>query len=187
MNACPEAMCLRDNKSHFHRTPLEIAQRYWPNDEITNVLKLALRSYLPYRVQHCVRLCVQRLFLTPMLANDSKDKAHTDQENPPTLKPFDKKDRRSAGLSPRSWFVASVLGYALQREMKGLALHIISFVGCGAKLEPKNRARKRKRKTKPKKRWTNIQTEEQSHASRRSTICSSNTRWSYCGFIIELS
>ena len=149
LNACPEAMCLRDDKAHFRRTPLEIAQRYWKDDEITRILKAALQSYLPHRIQFCVHLCAQRLFVRPICSVDSNDKTKTTDQHPRValLKPFDKKDRRTAGLSPRSWFVASVLGYALQREMKGVAQHIISFVGCGAKLEPKHK-KKRKRKSK---------------------------------------
>lgn len=148
LNACPEAMCLRDDKAHFRRTPLEIAQRYWKDDEITRMLKAALKIFLPYRIQFCVHLCVQRLFVTPDNSMDSRnDTTTTDPPRAALLKPFDKKDRRTAGLSPRSWFVASVLGYAIQREMKGVAQNIISFVGRGAKLEPKQK-KKRKRKAK---------------------------------------
>ncbi len=144
LGACPEAMCLRDNKSHFSRTPLEIAQRYWPDDEITNILKSSLQTYLPYRLRIYVQLCAERLFLHQEgVSQDAKEATKTSQRY--ALKPFDKQDRRIAGLAPRSWFVASVLGYALQREMKGLALRILSFVGCGAKLESKKR-KERKQK-----------------------------------------
>ncbi len=166
LGTCPEAMCRRDNKSHFSRTPLEIAQRYWPDDEITKILKSSLDTYLPYRLRICVRLSAERLFLSPSednckkankmsnntsakLANTAaKALSQTPSEARRSLKPFDKKDRRIASLTPRSWFVASVLGYALQREMKGLALRILSFVGCGAKLESKN-GKKKKRKSRP--------------------------------------
>jgi hypothetical protein len=157
-------MCLRDKKSHFSRTPLEIAHRYWPDDEITKILNSSLDTYLPYRLRVCVRLCAEKLFLLPhgksgkicnanhraksaVTSNTSKEATTTQTplEAKQTLKPFDKKDRRIAGLAPRPWFVASVLGYALQREMKGLALHITSFVGCGAKLETKRRSKKKKK------------------------------------------
>ena len=149
LGACPEAMCLRDNKSHFSRTPLEIAQRYWPDDEITKILKSSLETYLPYRLRICAQLCAERLFLLqgdsrePPKVENAKEATKTSHRH--ALKPFDKKDRRIAGIAPRPWFVASVLGYALQREMKGLALRILSFVGCGAKLESKKR-KKRKQK-----------------------------------------
>ena len=162
LDACPEAMCLRDNKSHFSRTPLEIAQRYWPDDEITTILKSSLETYLPYRVRFCVRLCAERLFLKPCATatidsmRDSKTMDTTNQTlseaSLVVLKPFDKKDRRIAGLAPRPWFVMSVLGYALQREMKGLALCVLSFAGCGAKLETKNRRKTKKGKSRPAKR-----------------------------------
>ena len=173
LGACPEAMCRRDSKSHFSRTPLGIAQRYWSDDEITKILKSSLDTYLPYRLRICVRLCAERLFLLPGDDNCKKAKkmgnhtstklantrakastaterstSQTPLEARRSLKPFDKKDRRIAGLAPRPWFVASVLGYALQREMKGLALRILSFVGCGAKLESK-KGKKKKRKLRP--------------------------------------
>jgi hypothetical protein len=158
LEAYPDAMCLRDNKSHLSRTPLEIAQRYWPDDEITKILKSSLETYLPYRIRVCVRLCVEQLFVLPRdkriktrnVTNSDTSKDDTPPQNTferkhTTLKPFDKKDRKIAGLAPRPWFAASVLGYALQREMKGLALQIASFMGYGAKLETTRRFQKRNR------------------------------------------
>jgi hypothetical protein len=151
LEACPEALCKRDDKSHFSRTPLEIAQRYWPDDEITRILESALASFLPHRLQTWVRLCAERLFVSPHWSangGDSKPAAAITRDAPleerRALRPFDKKDRRLAGLAPRPWFVASVLGYALQREMKDLALQIVSFVGCGSRLESTKRRKKRK-------------------------------------------
>lgn len=132
--AYPEAMCLRDDKAHDRRTPLEISQRYWPNDPMTTSLREMLSTYLPYRLRLSVRLCVYRHFVTD---------AQT---------PFDKAHRKETGLTPRAWFVASVIGYALQREMKSLAMHIISFIGNKAKIDANTRTRCRSGQSRSKKR-----------------------------------
>ena len=123
--AYPEAMCLRDNRSHGQRTPLEISLRYWPEDAMTTTLKEMLDTYVPYRLRLSVHLCIYRHFITD---------ART---------PFDKADRKAARLTPRAWFVASVIGYALQREMKNLAMHIISFIGNKAKIDATSTPRTR--------------------------------------------
>jgi hypothetical protein len=47
--------------------------------------------------------------------------------------------------------VASIIGYALQREMKSLARHIISFVGKKAKVDGMRSAPKRKANSKAEK------------------------------------
>ena len=132
MMAYPEAMCLRDDKSHGRRTPLDIAERYWKDDAITGILRSSLETYLPFRLRLSVHLCIHRHFVT--------DKRT----------PFDKADRKETGLTPRAWFVASIIGYALQREMKSLARHIISFVGKKAKIDGMRSAAKRKANTKTK-------------------------------------
>mmetsp|Transcript_2051 Transcript_2051/g.3704 ORF Transcript_2051/g.3704 Transcript_2051/m.3704 type:complete len:303 (+) Transcript_2051:412-1320(+) len=134
MRANPEALCQRDNASHGSRTPREISERYWPDSAGTTRLQRWTVNYLPHRLRRTLHLCVHRHFVT---------NAQT---------PFDNADRRASGLAPRPWFVASVMGYALQREMTELALHILSFIGKGAKVgalksEKKRGAKRRKRHT----------------------------------------
>ena len=128
MMAYPEAMCLRDDKSHGRRTPLDIAERYWKDDAITGLLRSSLETYLPFRLRFCLHSCIYRHFVTDRRT------------------PFDRADRKETGLTPRAWFVASIIGFALQREMKSLANNIISFVGRGAKIDGMRSAPKRKRK-----------------------------------------
>jgi hypothetical protein len=126
--AHPESLCLRDRDTRHHsaRTPLELAKRYWPEKRITSVLQRITETYLPYRVQFTIHLSVYRHYVTDNRA------------------PFDKMDRKRAGMSPRPWFVASVLGYCIQREMKPLLLHILSFVGKGAKVYCAQNTKRRK-------------------------------------------
>jgi hypothetical protein len=121
----PESLCLRDDKAHGTRTPLEIAKHYWPNSVATPLLERWTQNYLPYRLQRTVHLGAHRHFVTSALT------------------PFDKNDRKRAGLAPRPWFVASVIGYSLQREMLGLALRILSFVGKGAKVSAGKKKKKK--------------------------------------------
>ena len=136
INANPECMLLRDNLSHGSRTPYEIAKRYWSDDPITKILKSSLDSYLPYRIQFNVHLCIDRIF---KLSNH-----HADDDARRILTPFNKVDRKNTGLTPRTWFVASVIGYTMSREMNNLALHIISFMGYGARNVGSKNKRKRK-------------------------------------------
>jgi hypothetical protein len=126
--ANPEALCIRDDKPHGCRTPLEISERYWPEAEGTVLLQQWMARYLPYRVSRTMHLCAHRLFVTNGLT------------------PFHGADRKKAALPPRPWFVASILGYALQREMMGLALRILSFVGKGAKIHGGRKRGTRRRK-----------------------------------------
>lgn len=148
LEADPESMCLRDNHSHGSRTPLEIAQRYWPGEKITAILEASEMSYLPHRLRICARMCAKRYFLWPSEDTEINHSRKDDEDRPEVLTPFDKKDRRIAGLAPRPWFVASVIGYALQREMEDLVRRILSFVGYGAKIDAGNRrGKKRKKKT----------------------------------------
>ena len=142
----PESICRRDKPDKGGRTPLELAQRYWPNDPMTQVLQNLQHKYLPIRIQTTVHLCVVRWFASPS-SSSSAAAAASFQQQPP-LTPFDKQHRKEiAKLSPRAWFVASVLGYCLQRELKGLMLHILGFVGHKAQLE-KKATKKRKKNAK---------------------------------------
>jgi hypothetical protein len=138
INANPECMLLKDNASHGSRTPLEIAKRYWSDDPITKILKSSLDSYLPYRIQFNVHLCINRIFKLSQ-HNDADDARNF-------LTPFNKIDRKITGLTPRTWFVASVIGYTMSREMNNLALHIISYMGYGAKKTNKRSKNTKKRR-----------------------------------------
>ena len=146
LHADPESMCLRDNKSHGYRTPLDIAQRYWPEDGITRILKSSIDTYLPYRLRLCVHVCIHRYFLSSTEDNCTSKTTRTGTRKS-LLTPFDKADRRSAGLTPRAWFVASVIGYAMQREMKDLAMRVLSFVGYGAKIDKRICNKRKSRKS----------------------------------------
>jgi len=101
------------------------------------------------------------------------------------LTPFDSKDRRSTIIvnhggknknkliTPKSWFVLSVIGYCMQREMNPLALHIISFIGHGAKGVSKKSSSKKTSKNKKKKgddsgsNQTNMNNENNHHNTKR--------------------
>jgi hypothetical protein len=133
-------MLLKDNVSHGSRAPYEIAKRYWSDDPITMILKSSLDSYLPYRIQFNVHLCINRIFkLSSSLSSSSSSSSSSSDTTNDTRKkqilmtPFIEVDRKIAGLTPRTWFVASVIGYTMSREMNNLALHIISYMGHGAK------------------------------------------------------
>ena len=131
----PEAMCTHDGNQ---KIPLHHAKRKkLQNGKVVRFLKKRLKRYLPQRVRVCVRLCTDRLFLgSPPRNGEEEQETGGTARTPPPLTPFDEDDRRTVGVDPRPWFVASVLGYALQREMKGLAPRVLSFVGCDAELEP---------------------------------------------------
>ena len=124
MMAYPEAMCLRDDKSHGRRTPLDIAERYWKDDAITGLLRSSLETYLPFRLRFFLHSCIYRHFVTDRRT------------------PFDRADRKETGLTPRAWFVASIIGFALQREMKSLAKGFDSRIKDVAKDLKEERDRK---------------------------------------------
>ena len=120
---CPEAMYLPVTyEGSCDRTPLDFLDGQCSNLE--GILKTSLRSYLYDRVRICVYLCVTKLFL--------RKKTRWKIRPRRAWIPFDDVDRRKAGLTPRSWFIASVLGYILQREMKDIALLILSYARCDA-------------------------------------------------------
>jgi hypothetical protein len=128
LRAEPECLCMRDDAGHTGRprtnrrrtfengrTPLDLARRYWPDTEITAILERATADYVPHRVRRAVLLSATRHFVTDRRT------------------PFDKLDRKEAGLTPRPWFVASCLGYALQLatgdETSGVAHCFLSREG----------------------------------------------------------
>jgi hypothetical protein len=63
------------------------------------------------------------------------------------LTPFNKVDRRITGLTPRTWFVASLIGYTMSREMNNLALHIISFMGRCKECRKQKQKKQERQKT----------------------------------------
>ena len=74
--------------------------------------------------------------------------------------PFNEQDRQLHRIRPKPWFVMSVLGDLLQREMKPLLKHILSFVGHNAKVEYDDNSKKRCSKTTTKRKKT-VEDEEE--------------------------
>ena len=127
---CPEAMLLEDKKMHGQRTPQEI-MHYYNRSSISKLeyLERAGKNW----IQHRLRLAVYEAAFYHFAKLQ--------------LTPFDKKDKKVAQVKPRPWFLISVLGFLLQREMKPLVGTILSFLGHGAKFQRKGRrSRKRKRR-----------------------------------------
>lgn len=139
----PEALLMRDKPTQGGRTPIEIMRRYFAGHDGTNrndariqYLEVAMASWISHRVRLSVLLCTNRFF-----GRHSNRTVRT---------PFDKTDRRNANMKPRPWFALSVIGFLLQREMKPIAMKIISYVGGNAKIKAKRMrtiepSRKRKR------------------------------------------
>ena len=61
--------------------------------------------------------------------------------------PFNEQHRIIENVRPKPWFVLSVLGYFLQREMNPLINNLLSFVGRDARLSSKKTRNKRIRST----------------------------------------
>jgi hypothetical protein len=143
----PEALLVRDKKNRGERTPLEILKRYFsrslpgaelnifslfaggaasePDNSRIPSLERMTTSWVSHRVRLVVYLCANRYF------------GATQDQQP--LVPFDKADRRVANIKPKPWFLLSIIGYLVQREMKPLALRIVSYLGSNAKIVPKKR------------------------------------------------
>jgi hypothetical protein len=132
----PEALIVRDKKSQGQRTPLEILKRYFgTNTALTQLdyrkvpfLEIATASWISHRVGLALHLAANRYF--------GRIQRHESR-----LVPFDKGHQKAAGIKPKPWFVLSVIGYLLQREMKPLALNILSYVGGNAKVRGKTNKR----------------------------------------------
>lgn len=144
----PEALFLRDKKNQGERTPIEILKRYFANgpgeanpdyhpieaDRRFIYLEKCAKSWASHRVRLTLHLCARSVFMLP---------SRCETNTQPT--PFSKEDRKVWAIKPKPWFLLSVIGFLLQREMKMLALHIISFVGGNAKQTTSKKERKRKR------------------------------------------
>ena len=126
IRAHPQGLVVTDGPRHGRRTPVEIAQRYWPDAPVARLLERCTTSYRHWECQYTIHLCVNRL-LGGRTAKNSK---------PLSFEPHLQKTRN------KSMLAANIIGYALQREMMGLALHILSF--CGARTTaPRKKKRKR--------------------------------------------
>ncbi|CAJ1961671.1 unnamed protein product [Cylindrotheca closterium] len=134
--ANPEALILRDGKTHGSRTPLEIFKRYhlpkpgnvWHEWAMKKLSFLETTTQL--WTQHRLRLAVYKAVLYWF-----RHKSYS---------PFDKKGRKETGITPKHWFYLSVMGYCLQREMEPLLWRILGFVGGSAQIT-KLTKRKRRR------------------------------------------
>ena len=119
----PEALVLKDTAG---RTPYDILKWYYclgRNDTPKNLQDprlLLLQKLTQSWTQHCLRRsihhCAVHYFVT----------------HPYT--PFDTAHRQQTGMKPKAWFVLSLLGTLLQREMKPLVHHILAFAGGTAKV-----------------------------------------------------
>lgn len=162
VQCCPQALLLRDARSSGHRTPVELFQYYFcggrrthdvvqPPDDggINNATHHHRQEKLEYLhnettrwLQHCLRNTVYQCALRYFSYDNDKNRSG--------LTPFDQKHRKQTKIRPKQWFVLSVLGSLIQREMKPLAWHILGFVGYQA-TEKHNRytSRRRAKRKKP--------------------------------------
>ena len=134
----PEALALKDEAG---RTPLEIYHYYFcsrrnnhtpnPDDPRLKYLERMTHSWTQHRLRLTVHKCLVRYFVTQALT------------------PFDKKHRKETSLTPRPWFVLSVLGTLIQSEMKPLVHRILQYVGGKAKLASAKSRSKKRRKNQP--------------------------------------
>jgi len=164
----PDCLLLHDHRTHGARTPYDIAKRYWGTQDTNTLLLQSLRkSYLPYRIQYHVHLCINRIFnVASSSASTSTATATSTPTATPTSAskltsiaaaaaaaivavPFNPQDRKRMKLKPKIWFVASVIAYTKQRSMETLASHIVSYMGYGSiskRKTTKNQNRKMTRK-----------------------------------------
>lgn len=160
----PEALVLRDKPSHGNRTPLEILKHYYYNDTDESsggrntddktrlhYLEQCTQSWIQHRLRLTIHQCVLRYFAPPLSTARVTSKPQDDQrQGISPLTPFDKNHRKMVNIKPKAWFVLSVLGSLVQREMKPLALHILGFTGGAAKMamaiKKKKNSKQRKRK-----------------------------------------
>jgi hypothetical protein len=152
----PEALLLRDKRNQNQRTPAEILKHYYYNPHRNNdntshpdttkrdYLEGCTTSWRQHRLRLAVHLSVHRYFPSP----SSLDAVPCTLPPPPPLTPFDPHDRKQTHIKPKPWFVLSVLGSLVQREMKPLAVHILGYVGGQARVAQKASKVPRKRQKK---------------------------------------
>jgi hypothetical protein len=131
----PEALIVRDRRTQGSRTPLEIYRRYYTaNEGEATIEKLTfLETSAQSWIQHRLRLSIHASAFHYFRSG--------------TFQPFLEKDRKLVKMKPRPWFVLSILGYLLQRELQPLVVHILTFVGSNAKVHNDSNKKKRKRKS----------------------------------------
>jgi len=162
----PDCLLLHDHRTHGARTPYDIAKRYWGTQDTNTLLLQSLRkSYLPYRIQYHVHLCINRIFNVASSSASTSTATSTPTATPTSASkltsiaaaaaaaivavPFNPQDRKRMKLKPKIWFVASVIAYTKQRSMETLASHIVSYMGYGSiskRKTTKNQNRKMTRK-----------------------------------------
>jgi hypothetical protein len=136
----PEALLLRDKRNQNQRTPCEILKHYYYNPNRhdhtatpadtskPDYLERCTNSWRQHRLRLAVHMSVNRYFSAS--SSPSSDAVSSSAlPKPPTLTPFDPHDRKRTQIKPKPWFVLSVLGSLVQREMKPLAVHILGYVG----------------------------------------------------------
>ncbi|KAL3936728.1 MAG: hypothetical protein SGBAC_008020 [Bacillariaceae sp.] len=149
VTANPEALLLKDNKSHGERTPLQVWQRYHGSSFTQSALKDDCNWDKFAFLSNTTRLWTQQRLRLAIY----KAALHWFRRHEPCLLPFDKKGRKETRttpkncmITPKNWFVLSVLGYCLQREMEPLMWRILGFVGGKAQVDtPSKRKRRRSR------------------------------------------
>ena len=136
----PEALVLKDTAG---RTPAEILRYYFCSNRNNNnnnsnnqppainsnpqltLLERLTKSWTQHRLRLAVHQCAVRYFVTD------------------SLTPFDKAHRKDTKMSPKAWFVLSILGTLIQREMKPLLHRILQYTGGSAKIHSGKSKKKR--------------------------------------------
>jgi len=141
----PEALVLRDRRNQNERTPAEILKHYFFSHDRRSqgssvvvdttrldYLQRCTASWIQHRLRLTVHLSIKHWFGTEALT------------------PFDNKDRQRSQIKPKAWFLLSLLGSLMQREMTTLVIHILGYLGHKARLA--KTTAKRTSKSNPKKR-----------------------------------
>lgn len=123
-------------------------------------LERCTKSWTRHRLRQEVHKCVLRYFAPHPRqlvhgSSSSSSPLGLQQHSPSEaesmsmmLTPFDKVHRKQRAniKSTKAWFVLSVLGSLVQREMKPLALHILGYVGKDAKVASQRRRQQKKKR-----------------------------------------
>lgn len=137
VNGNPEALVVKDRRNKGNRTPTEIYRHYFIHRDRTGdivseenrtkfeFLERSMQKWVKQRVRNTIYASALYYF-----RNQS-------------LTPFNKKDRKIAGVRPKPWFVLSTLGYFIQREIQPLVFLVLSFIGKDAKIQGITKKRKR--------------------------------------------
>ena len=144
-------------------------------DPYLDLLEKTTKSWTQHRVRVAIHLCTLRYFSLPSTKLETTSCSSSPSKWPPPpcmstksveiettttsdgslkrsyynkimLTPFDKKDRKQAQITPRNWFVLSVLGTCVQMEMKPLLNRILEYAGGNAAVRTTSSKRKTIRK-----------------------------------------